>query len=51
MRTALHVVDRIAVDRDRLLVFELLDILFRQLRPVHLDGQLVQLGGQRKGGL
>ena len=37
---------RLAVERFRFRILELLDVLLRQLRTVHLDRQLVQLGGE-----
>ena len=46
LRRALHVMNRLAVYCNGFRIFELLDVLGRQLRPVHLDRQLVELGGQ-----
>ncbi len=40
--------NRVAVYSDGFLIFERLDVFRRQLRPVHLDRQLVELGGQRE---
>ena len=51
LRPALQVMNRLAVNRDRFRVLELFDIFFRELRPVHLDRQPVELGGQRERGL
>jgi hypothetical protein len=48
MRLALQVMNRLAVNRGRLRILELLYVLLRELGPVHLDRQLVKLGGQRK---
>jgi hypothetical protein len=42
MRPALHMVNRLAVNRDRFRILELLDALGRQLRTVYLDRQLVE---------
>ena len=37
LRPALHMMNRLAVDRDRFRILEFLDFLGRQLRPVHRD--------------
>jgi hypothetical protein len=42
--------NRVAINRDRFRILELLDILLHELRAVHLDRQLVELGGQGNGG-
>jgi hypothetical protein len=44
--TRLQMMDRLAVNRARFGFLEFLDVLGRQLRPVHLNRQLVELGGQ-----
>ena len=46
LRPALHVMQRLAVERDRFRILEVFNIFRLQLRPVYLDGQLVELAGE-----
>src|SRR5215470_14593268 len=48
MRPALHTVQRATVERLRFRILEFLDVLRRQLRPIHFDGDLAELAGERE---